>query len=231
MDPTIPFIEYLKKADIPFSGPTPEQGLVVHGNLDLSKHGNIVLPENLRVQGWMLIGGWGLTRLPAQLVVAGDLNMVHARIAALPRHLYVGANITLDHCPITHLPDSIHQVRGSLNLSGCPIAVLPEGLDVAGYLHLSGTHIAHLPKRLRVGRMITPPSRLWDIQAFMRGQPREVVLNASGSRHQRMQLRERLQAYPDVWTIVESMGDRSLHLRRGWLGQIQLHVGSGHAPD
>jgi hypothetical protein len=60
----------------------------------------------------------------------------------------VGWSLDLRGCPIKSLPEGL-KVGGSLDLRGCPIKVLPEGLKVGGSLDLSGCPIKALPEGLK----------------------------------------------------------------------------------
>ena len=62
----------------------------------------------------------------------------------------VGGDLNLGGCPIKVLPEGLN-VGGNLYLDGCPIKVLPEGLNVGGNLYLCGCPIKVLPEGLKVG--------------------------------------------------------------------------------
>ena len=97
--------------------------------------------------------GTGITVLPENLTVGGNLDIQGTGITVLPEGLTVGGSLDLRGTGITVLPENL-TVGGSLDIQGTGITVLPEGLTVGGSLYLRGTGITVLPEGLTVGDKI-----------------------------------------------------------------------------
>ena len=121
-----------------------------NGGLDLSYTGITELPDNLTVGGDLYLSGTGVTELPDNLTVGGGLYLSGTGITALPDNLTVGGNLDLSYTEITELPDNL-TVGGWLDLSDTGITELPDNLTVGGGLDLSDTEITELPDNLTVG--------------------------------------------------------------------------------
>lgn len=92
-----------------------------------------------------------LTFLPDNLEVEGNLILRHTKIKALPNNLKVGGELDLLGTPIASLPNNL-KINGELNLLGTPIRSLPSGLEVNGDLNLGWSSVESLPDDLKVGR-------------------------------------------------------------------------------
>ena len=91
-----------------------------------------------------------LRSLPDNLEVEGNLILRHTKIKALPNNLKIGGELDLLGSSIVSLPDDL-KINGELNLLGSPIRFLPRGLEVCGDLNIGWTNIDSLPGDLKVG--------------------------------------------------------------------------------
>ena len=91
-----------------------------------------------------------LTSLPDNLEVEGNLILRNTKIKALPNNLKVGGELDLLGTPIASLPNNL-KVNGELNLLGTSIRSLPSGLEVKGDLNLGWSGVESLPDDLKVG--------------------------------------------------------------------------------
>lgn len=211
------FIDFLNNVQAPFEI-GPSGAVHVHGGIDLDESEVDALPEDLTVDGMLVIAGNAITALPERLVVAGSFSLMNSNISVLPTVFSVGADFLLVETRIATLPETL-QVRGDLDLDGSPIEALPEDLDVSGDLCLEGTKILRLPTNMRVGGIIHPPLCLAEIPMFMATQTGPMALHVGASHHQRMQLRERLADFPDLFRITLSRSPGyQLGLRLNGLG-------------
>jgi hypothetical protein len=80
--------------------------------------------------------GTGITALPDNLKIGGDLDLRSTGITALPDNLSVGGCLYLYRTGITKLPDNL-SVAGDLDLSDTGITKLPDNLSVGGMIFLS----------------------------------------------------------------------------------------------
>ncbi|MGI4814137.1 MAG: hypothetical protein ACRYGG_12520 [Janthinobacterium lividum] len=180
-----------------------DQAIVIKDSLNLSGGRVLELPDHLTVEGFLGLHDTGITRLPQGLVVQGDLNIDGAPLTFLPKDLSVGQALWIKKCRISTIPPGF-RIGATLKLSDAHIKSLPEGLVVGDDLLLWGTSIRRLPKDMHVGGMIGPPGRLDDVQAFMHDKNGEVVLQAPQTQHERMELRLRLDPFPDLWRVMNA---------------------------
>jgi hypothetical protein len=108
-----------------------------HGSLDLSDTGITKLPNNLYIDGYLvLINCKELTELPSNLHVEVYLRLKGCEnITELPNKLYVGSYLDLQYSGIKSLPEGL-EVGGDLYLDSTNIKFLPKGLKVGGTLVL-----------------------------------------------------------------------------------------------
>lgn len=199
------FQAYLDAHKIAYDAPSGDIGFHVLEDLNLSEADITELPAGLVVYGSLVLHGADIPRLPDRLIVTGHLHLSHTSIQALPPDLSVGGDILMAHSQIRSLPPGLN-VPGILDLRHTPIDALPEGLVVENSLDLRDTGVVRLPPDLQVGGLILPPSRLLDLQAFMRGRPHLVQLSLEGTHHQRLALLAELQRYPDLYRVMQSLG-------------------------
>ena len=214
-------IDYLTTRGIPFTASAA--GLHVQGTLLVQDYPTQELPADLTVAGSLDLIGSNITSLPDQLVVQQNLLLSHTFITALPADMKVCGNMMLRSSQVTDIPEGFH-VEGFLDLRDTPIAHLPKGLFVGGKLNLRNTGVSRFPD-MHVGSMIVPPASLRDIQAYMSTQPTDVILRRPPSSHQRVLLRAQLQAFPDLWRVVASLSPEfQLSLRRDRHDQLETEV-------
>ena len=93
-----------------------------------------------------------ITKLPNDLYVDGIVLLINCKeLTELPSNLHVEAYLSLKGCEnITELPNKLY-VGSYLDLQYSGIKSLPEGLEVGGDLYLDSTNIKFLPKGLKVG--------------------------------------------------------------------------------
>lgn len=94
-----------------------------------------------------------IQELPEGLDVKGDLELRGcSELESLPSDMTVGGSLVIAGSPISKLSlQSSQSIEGDLELTGCNIESLPDGLRVTGNLKLNGLPIKSLPKRLTVG--------------------------------------------------------------------------------
>ena len=123
----------------------PPHMRVVNRSLNLTNKGLERLPDNLTVEGDLIIGSNPIDRLPAGLTVNGMLSLRNTSIAELPPDLNV-RELTIENSPIQELPPGL-SVR-DLKLIGSAITSLPDDIRIRGALVIKNTNIAELPQRL-----------------------------------------------------------------------------------
>ena len=97
-----------------------------------------------------------ITKLPNDLYVTGDLELVHCKqLTKLPDKLYVEGNLILENCnQLTKLPDNLY-VKESLALDGTNITELPNNLYVGCNLYIENTPLASKYTDEEIREMIT----------------------------------------------------------------------------
>jgi len=75
--------------------------ITFEGNLDLREYPNVVLPENLTVNGFLDVSYLGLTKLPKKLTVNGGLYAKYNKLTYIPDDLFVKHCLYLDYNKIT----------------------------------------------------------------------------------------------------------------------------------
>lgn len=223
-DRLAPLYAILNADGIPYLPATPESGLQVLGNLDLSGTDITELPDHMTVQGYLDISETALARLPDHLSIQSFFNMQQSLVTALPESLSVGTDLWMAESEVVSLPPGL-RVPGTLDLNRTAIEVLPEGIDVGQDLDLQYTKVRTLPKVLQVGGIIRPPATLLDFRRFLKVHSDREVLCLYGSQHHRMTLRARLHPFPDLWQVVKSLGThQQLYLRRETKKIIKVEI-------
>ena len=78
-------------------------------------------PEELKVDGSLLLNKTPIKSLPEGLSVGGNLNLIKTQITSLPEGLSVGGYLFLHGSQIQSLPNNL-KVGGTLHLRNTPIA-------------------------------------------------------------------------------------------------------------
>jgi|694.fasta_scaffold85085_3 hypothetical protein len=123
----------------------PPHMRVVNRSLNLANKGLERLPDNLTVEGDLIIDVNPIDSLPAGLTVNGNLSLRNTSIAELPPDLNV-RNLTIENSPIQALPPGL-SVR-DLKLIGSAITSLPDDIRIRDALVIKNTNIAELPQHL-----------------------------------------------------------------------------------
>jgi hypothetical protein len=63
--------------------------IIFEGNLDLREHPNVILPNNLTVNGFLDVSYLGISKLPKNLTVNGGLYTKNNKLTSLPSDLFV----------------------------------------------------------------------------------------------------------------------------------------------
>ena len=202
----VAFLALLTKSSLAYTDDA--RGLIVEGNVKITRHATSALPDHMTVRGDLLIASSRISRLPAGLRVLGNLHMGSTDCTHLPQDMYVQGSILAEDSQISRLPTVLH-VPGSLKLAGTRVRSLPEELTVGGDLSLRATEVVRLPEKLSVGGLILPPSGLIDIRNFMKtqkpGTQGAVVVYRPTSAHHLLALRVQWHAFPDLWRAVGSL--------------------------
>jgi len=123
----------------------PPHMRVINRSLNLTNTGLERLPDNLTVEGNLIIGSNPIDRLPAGLTVNGSLSFRNTSIAELPPDLNV-RDLTIENSPIQELPPGL--VVYNLKLIGSAITRLPDDIRIKDALVIKNTNIAELPQHL-----------------------------------------------------------------------------------
>ena len=123
----------------------PPHMRVVNRSLNLANKGLERLPDNLTVEGDLIIDFNPIDSLPTGLTVNGSLSFRNTSIAELPPDLNV-RNLTIENLPIQELPPGL-AVR-NLKLIGSAITSLPDDIRIKDALVIKNTNIAELPQHL-----------------------------------------------------------------------------------
>ena len=109
-----------------------------------------------RYEGDLSLSGRNITKLPNDLYVTGDLDLVHCKqLTKLPDKLHVEGNLILENCnQLTKLPDNLY-VKESLALDGANITELPNNLYVGWNLYIYNTSLAKKYTDDEIREMIT----------------------------------------------------------------------------
>jgi len=106
--------------------------------------------ESLEVNGFLVLKGTNISRLPNNLKIEGSLSASNTKITKLPENLEVKYHIDLSYSELKELPDNF-KCPGTLNITGTKIKKLPDNLSVHNMLLASDTDITEVPNGLRVG--------------------------------------------------------------------------------
>ncbi len=73
-------------------------GLIVKGNCDCSKTKIKTLPENIRIEGDLILKDSKIEHLPENIIIMGDLKLSNSNIRNLPDNLIVHGNVYMRMC-------------------------------------------------------------------------------------------------------------------------------------
>lgn len=211
---TLSLQDLLDRKRIPYKMAPSGQGIEVQDHVSTTEA--VDFPEDTTIFGNLHLSNWPGQRLPGRLLVKGHLLLAYTRLTDLPPDLTIEGDLILAWSKIQCLPEGL-RVPGTLCLGNTGIRAMPAGLRVGGDLNLRGTRITRLPPDLQVDGDINPPEGLADIHAFMREQtPSSVVLGGAVTHHERLALRARLDAFPDLCRVALAMtpGSQMTLLRR-----------------
>ena len=124
------------------------------GDLNLRGAQITELPSDLkRVGGTLWLNRSKITKLPDDLQVDGSLILDGTAITELPRGLRVSRTLRLSSTKITKLPDNL-KLGGSLWLNNTLITKFPKGLRIGGDLRLGGDPLSKNLSRIQIRKMI-----------------------------------------------------------------------------
>jgi leucine-rich repeat protein len=123
--------------------------LTVDGNLLLKGDNAKLMPENLTVLYKLSIWCANIKSLPNNLVVRYGLDFIDSTIENIPNNTIIGGWLNLNGTEITELPDNL-TIGGSLYLRNSKITSLPHNLTVGGGIDLSNSSIKTIPQNLTV---------------------------------------------------------------------------------
>lgn len=144
--------------------------LFYDGNIFLSDKVITELPDNLTVNGNLVIyfghikkthnklkvyGNFELLctqieSLPDNLIIGGTLTINGTLIKTLPDNLVVGCNLEIRKSNITNLPDNL-VVGGNIDISYMNIPKIPNNFIISGKLKLYSNDNINLPENLTIG--------------------------------------------------------------------------------
>ena len=126
----------------------------VEVDLDLDRKTWVTsLPDGLVLAGNLWLSRSGIQKLPAGLTVKGGMSLQLTEVSEIPADIKIGGDLDLRKSKVTALPDGL-KVGGSLDLENLPIDRLPDGLEVGGSLYLDGSFLVSLPAGLIVGKTL-----------------------------------------------------------------------------
>lgn len=123
--------------------------LTVDGNLLLKGDNAKLMPENLTVLYKLSIWCANIKSLPNNLVVRYGLDFIDSTIENIPNNTIIGGWLNLNGTEITELPDNL-TIGGNLYLRNSKITSLPHNLTVGGGIDLSNSSIKTIPQNLTV---------------------------------------------------------------------------------
>ena len=91
------------------------------GDLELGRTPVTLLPDNLKVGGYLKIEYTPITALPKGLKVERGLFATKTKIKELPEYLEVGEDLYLDRSLLQELPRNL-KVGGNLHIVGTPLS-------------------------------------------------------------------------------------------------------------
>lgn len=101
--------------------------ITIEGNLRLgTKHIKNDLPDNLIINGDLVIINGGLNKLPDRLKIFGDLEIDECQLSSLPNNLEVGGNLYMVDNNISEIPPEtkvkgyIYAARNQLDIDKAP---------------------------------------------------------------------------------------------------------------
>ena len=96
--------------------------IIVNGDLILYKKENLkYLPDNLRVEGSLILLDTPIQSLPDNLYVKGSLSLEGTPIQSLPDNLHVEGMLYLKRTQIQSLPNNLHVGKGVIYIYGTPL--------------------------------------------------------------------------------------------------------------
>lgn len=116
--------------------------------------------------------------LPDNLTVEGDLNLHHSNITSLPNNLKVGRDLKLGGTKITSLPNDL-KVGRDLMLFNTNITTLPDNLTVSG-LWMYDMVIREIPNNLNVSDVIAVKDS-WLANNYSNREIKELILQKGGT--------------------------------------------------
>lgn len=128
-------------------------GLECKGNLNLSNRGISSLPRDLRVGGNLDIRGTAIKRLPDGLSVRGGLYAYDTPLEHIGNGVSVGGTLNIQGTPVTAIPEDI-VVSENLLARETAITSYPAKALVMGVVDLSSTPISSLPEGLQIVRSL-----------------------------------------------------------------------------
>ena len=121
------------------------------GDLELNGYDfDITLPDNLYVDGDLVLKGTKITKLPKGLKVNASIWLGRTKLKEIPADIEIGWALSLNLCKdVLQLPDGLN-IPSSLYLEWSGITELPNNLTVNSSLYAEHTKVKGIGKNLKV---------------------------------------------------------------------------------
>lgn len=124
--------------------------LFYDGNIFLRDKIITELPDNLTVNGNLVIYFGNINKTHNSLIVYGHFSLICTQIESLPDNLIIGSSFTLNGTFIKHLPNNL-VVGNNLEIRDVNITSLPDKLIVGGNIDIFYTNITKVPNNFIIG--------------------------------------------------------------------------------
>ena len=127
-----------------------DNGLFFDGNIFLRDVEFTEIPDNLTVNGNLVIYFGNIKKTHNSLIVYGHFSLIDTQIESLPDNLIIGGSFTLNGTLIKHLSNNL-VVGNNLEIRHVNITSLPDKLIVGGNIDIFYTNITKLPNNFIIG--------------------------------------------------------------------------------
>ena len=127
-----------------------DNGLFFDGNIFLRDVELTEIPDNLTVNGNLVIYFGNIKKTHNSLIVYGHFSLIDTQIESLPDNLIIGGSFTLNGTLIKHLSNNL-VVGNNLEIRHVNITSLPDKLIVGGNIDIFYTNITKVPNNFIIG--------------------------------------------------------------------------------
>ena len=127
-----------------------DNGLFFDGNIFLRDVEFTEIPDNLTVNGNLVIYFGNIKKTHNSLIVYGHFSLIDTQIESLPDNLIIGGSFTLNGTLIKHLSNNL-VVGNNLEIRHVNITSLPDKLIIGGNIDIFYTNITKLPNNFIIG--------------------------------------------------------------------------------